>query len=510
MKRLGGSAWLVAVCSLGVAPGVRGQTPANDDFANAEAISGALPITLSASNVAATMQENEPTHDGQETNASVWWSWVAPSTASYSLDTVGSDFDTVLAVYDVGLGEVASDDQGGVQNTSALTLDATSGSTYYFVVAAWSTSDPGDIFLTLAEVGPPTNDAFSAAEVLDGALPLTARESSLDLATTEGAEPGGVFGPPNRGTVWWNWTPGTAVDVVIEVVAPFSQLRVEVFTGSQLGSLALVPGAASFNGTVNFAAQGGETYRIRVTGSSFFPERLLLLTLRAFVPPANDNWVNAVPLSSSVPFSFSGSLIDATSELSEPGAFQDIRTTWWKWTAPHAQPVQLTSFVDPETSFFTEVGVGVFEGGSVGALTTVAGEGDSRFAFFQAEAGVEYFFRAYGAPWYPPADAFTILVEPGPAAPANDDFADAASLPAQPSPPAMGTLLGASRESNEPIFIQFGLHNVWYRWTAPETGRRSLVLDQEGSGFMEALAFTGDDLSNLQQVPGSFVGNQSK
>src|SRR5690348_1363807 len=67
--------------------------PTNDNFAEAEEISGQTG-TAFGSNFDATSEPDEPVHVGIPTDAgaSVWYRWTAPSDGAISFDTVGSDF----------------------------------------------------------------------------------------------------------------------------------------------------------------------------------------------------------------------------------------------------------------------------------------------------------------------------------------------------------------------------------------------------------------------------------
>src|SRR5258706_4558277 len=74
--------------------------PANDNFANAQAISGCSG-SVAGTNLNATKESGEPSHspDNNQGGASVWYQWQAPVTSSVTITTAGSNFDTVLAVY---------------------------------------------------------------------------------------------------------------------------------------------------------------------------------------------------------------------------------------------------------------------------------------------------------------------------------------------------------------------------------------------------------------------------
>ena len=72
--------------------------PANDSFSNRIVLTGSS-ITANGSNQGATKEQSEPNHAANSGGRSVWWSWTAPTNGVVTIDTVGSSFDTLLAVY---------------------------------------------------------------------------------------------------------------------------------------------------------------------------------------------------------------------------------------------------------------------------------------------------------------------------------------------------------------------------------------------------------------------------
>src|SRR5207244_362504 len=75
---------------------------------------------------------------------SVWWTWTAPTNGTVALDTIGSSFDTLLAVYTgnsvSSLSLISSDDNGGGGLTSRAFFDATQGTTYQIGVDGFNPS----------------------------------------------------------------------------------------------------------------------------------------------------------------------------------------------------------------------------------------------------------------------------------------------------------------------------------------------------------------------------------
>jgi hypothetical protein len=116
------------------------SAPANDNFANATKISG-TSVTLTGTNVGATKETGEPNHAGNSGGHSVWWTWTAPARGTVSIDTTGSNFDTLLAVYTgtkvsaltaVTNGSNDNNPAGGV--TSIVTFNVTKNTVYHIAV----------------------------------------------------------------------------------------------------------------------------------------------------------------------------------------------------------------------------------------------------------------------------------------------------------------------------------------------------------------------------------------
>lgn len=112
--------------------------PANDLFVNRLALSGPSGTTPD-SNVLAGSETGEPGHAGNAGGKSVWWKWSAAAAGQVTLDTHGSGFDTLLAVYTGAsvdsLTSIAADDNdGSADNNSGLYFEAQSGTEYEIAV----------------------------------------------------------------------------------------------------------------------------------------------------------------------------------------------------------------------------------------------------------------------------------------------------------------------------------------------------------------------------------------
>ena len=135
--------------------GSSGFVPPNDAFANATTIElEEGTISLKGANIAATREPGEPDHGDVPTGQSVWWKWTAPSNGFVTLTTLGSDYDTLLAVYtgaalsNLNLVVSNDDEETPEQNrtpqrkrTSRLSFNARKNVTYRIAVDGWGDED---------------------------------------------------------------------------------------------------------------------------------------------------------------------------------------------------------------------------------------------------------------------------------------------------------------------------------------------------------------------------------
>lgn len=183
--------------------------PANDHIQNAAALLTGVEAT--GTNVGATSQFNEPNH-GTFSETSVWWKWTADVTGEVSVDTAGSDFDTLLAVYTISgsdpraslvagtMTQVVSnlDPEEGLQ--AAATFAAASGTDYFIVVAGEFAT--GAIVLNLSAGPAGVTAALDVTEGFDGEeAPTPPPTIFAALDTTEPADGEPIVPPLIRRTV---------------------------------------------------------------------------------------------------------------------------------------------------------------------------------------------------------------------------------------------------------------------------------------------------------------------
>src|SRR2546422_485379 len=132
--------------------------PFTDNLSGSNVISG-LAGTGRGSNVGASREPGEPDHANQRGKHSVWLTWQPPPPAGVAtIDTAGSSFDTLLAVYTGDsfskFKPVASnddvnscDDPTGGFHTSRVSFNAQPGKVYHIAVDGLADA-AGDIVLS--------------------------------------------------------------------------------------------------------------------------------------------------------------------------------------------------------------------------------------------------------------------------------------------------------------------------------------------------------------------------
>jgi hypothetical protein len=136
----------------------------NDDFADATVLDSASGSTA-GSNTGATGEAGEPNHaDASLPLESAWWTFTPPADGTLHVDTIGSSYDTTLALYTGSavdaLTEVAANDDFSEFVQSGVDLAVTGGTTYSIAVDGFA-NETGAINLNWAmDASPPVPPAL--------------------------------------------------------------------------------------------------------------------------------------------------------------------------------------------------------------------------------------------------------------------------------------------------------------------------------------------------------------
>jgi hypothetical protein len=315
----------------------------NDNFANRIALSG-TSITTGGNNATATKETGEPNHAGVVGGKSVWWTWAAPSAGKVTIDTAGSSFDTLLAVYTgtkvsalTAVTNGSNDNAATGTVTSKVTFSVTAGKVYQIAVDGKAGAS-GNIVLNLNLV--PTAPA----------------------APTSVAASDGTFS--DKVQVTWAASAGATAYEVWRNTSNSSGSATKISTADVTGT--------SFDDTTPNA---GTTYYYWVKaknagGTSGFSSSNS--GYRSGAATNNNNFADRIVLTGPT-VSTTGSNSGATKETGEPnhGGNTGGKSVWWTWTAPTSGTVT----IDTAGSNFDTL-LGVYTGSSVSTLTTVASNDD--------------------------------------------------------------------------------------------------------------------------------------
>ena len=188
----------------------------------------------------------------------------------------------------------------------------------------------------------------------------------------------------------------------------------------------------------------------------------------------------------------------ATLEAGEPSHFAGNGSVWYSWTAPVSSNVRVNTCTGPHPTR-----IQAYTGTSLASLSEVettpatpqcANAADS--SRFHATAGTTYRIVVVE---YAEDGSFTLSLS-APAAPANDDFADAQNIGSLPVRIAATTTDTTVQPGEEGYFgSPSDAQSVWYRWTAPKDTR--IWFDDCGDDFgTQTNIYRGASLAGLTPV----------
>jgi hypothetical protein len=496
---------VVASLALGFAAGPALAAPENDDFANAQALSGnrgTAPFDLTD----ATNQVSEPLV-GEATDRTAWFRYEPSQNGIASFSTCRLETDLVMdggsiAVYSGGtLATLASDGEstGGCRNgrVNAVlsSLAVLAGHTYWVQLEVSATSaTTGGTLIYDFNTAAPSNDDMADAQTIAPTLPQTV-DADNGLATTEDAEPNiQDWGP--RNSLWFTWTPGQDGTVSVDTCSTVwsdsnlaADSRLDIFTDSDPDPEVFSPtsvasnddGCGAPNSLLSHAfteVTSGTTYFIRVANYADdygYPYKLKL------------RWVGD-PETSSSPFIYPN------------GARLQVGETYNAWAAPWIADPAITE---------TSVQWKLCDADGTGC-DDIDGATDWTYVPQPSEIGHRLVVSSIGT-----NGVSTVSVDSAPSgliedAPSNDDLADATDLgSAAPVHQEDDNYFG-SLESGEAAATSVDVDaSVWFRWTAPSS--KTFLVDTCGTSPVMGLAMavytaTGSLLTDLSSVADNTAG----
>ena len=246
-----------------------------------------------ADTAAATLEPGEQQPCGGIANT-VWYNYTPSEDMMIRAHTVGSQFDTVVAVYrgtDLPSLEVVSCNDNARASQSEIVFDIVGGETYYFQVGGRNGSS-GALVLQVGEFAPVLlNDLFPGAEI-----PVLPFVDALNTAgaTLQAAEPQPCASIGS--TVWYYFVAPRDMLVGANTFGSQFDTVVAAYRGDDIASLQVIgcndDTLATAQSKVVFRVQAEETYYLQVGG--YFGQRGTL-SFRLDV-----QWLSAEPTSGRV------------------------------------------------------------------------------------------------------------------------------------------------------------------------------------------------------------------
>lgn len=348
--------------------------------------------------------------------------------------------------------------------------------------AAFGWFGPG----TVLAAAPP-NDTYRSATAISS-LPFT---QAIDLteATDDPAYPPCEAGAFRR--IWYTFTAPVSEPVRISVGGdPSAELASwKVLNGGPKG-IQLNSCAVDGRDLITKLTAGAK-YAFSVGQWTSGPPLIATLTIAVPPPPANDDFANAVTISST-PFEATidqGSAAAATGQSGEPTPSclpaASLSTVWYRYAPATATRVTW--------SLFAISTMGIYRGTSLSALTEIdcVDQGDSRS--FDAAAGATYYFQIF-----PSASRDTVFDLNALVPPANDAFADALDVGTLPTT-VSADLSVATVEPGEPAPScgSSTTQTAWWSFTPSASGTLTAAT---GANDVFVAAYRGTSLGSLTEI----------
>ncbi|HLJ47247.1 MAG TPA: lectin like domain-containing protein [Bryobacteraceae bacterium] len=246
------------------------QAAANDELSSATEVPS-LPSNFSQITKTATTNSSDPYHTctGVQDGSSVWFRWVATYTGHLRVNTLGSDYDTVVTGYSGLTGDelACNDDMDDSTTASEIQFHVTQGRPYYIEVTSWNGGPGGLLVLNAMAVSvPPDNDSIDNAFGIPG-LPFTIQEDTVN-ATEDDYDPWHTCtGDWDVRTVWFYYTATTTGRVRINTFGTDYDTVLSIYDGDSGDEIACNDDASddTYQSAVDLDVTAGKTYWIEVS-----------------------------------------------------------------------------------------------------------------------------------------------------------------------------------------------------------------------------------------------------
>ena len=235
--------------------------PANDNFANAQAISPSISTTADITD--ATKEPDEP-QNCYSMDRTVWYSFTPTESMVVRAHTQGGDINGNVNIYRAGSGISDLQFLSCTGPDGSPTFLAEANQTYY-LQAGSAFGEVGSIQVNLEQVPPPANDNFA------NAIPIGSLPSTIDFDTTgatfESGEPASSCAypsPPYR-TAWFAFTASQDGPIFASIPSSNFSPFLAVYRGTDLNTLGELR-CGQYSNRLTIQTIAGQTYYFQVGG----------------------------------------------------------------------------------------------------------------------------------------------------------------------------------------------------------------------------------------------------
>lgn len=227
--------WFSLLSSILLILPVFANPPPNDDLASALKI--VLPYSNTQNTFEASLEESETfPFSCTYSQASVWYQYTPTTDENVVFDTFGSDYDTVLGIWNGDehpLTEIACNDNSTFSTLQSQVNTTLTKDTKYFISVNGFNNETGTLMFhgkTLEEsLG---NDDLSQAINISDKLPYT-DTLKTNTASNEAQEVLSSCTTNSSDSVWYQYTPDTETTVMLDTLDSNYDTVLSVWTGSQ-------------------------------------------------------------------------------------------------------------------------------------------------------------------------------------------------------------------------------------------------------------------------------------
>ncbi len=422
------------------------------------------------------------------TGPNIWYCYTATCTGQVTVSLLGSDFDTMLAVYQgcdcypTADDLIECNDDAASSKQSQVIFAATEGEQYLIEVGGYGNeTGQGVLNISCEPQATPTKDDCSHATAIGDVTDLAFDTTD---ATFDG--PGLCMTGPN---IWYSYTASCTGEATVSLLGSAYDTMLAVYSGTNCypdsGDMIGCNDDAggSYQSELTFAVTSGQRYLIEVGGyGSATGQGVISISCEGAEPPPTTNkddcaHANAIGEVKDLAFDTTNATFDGL------GLCMTSPNVWYCYTASCSGEVTVSllgSTYDTMLAIYSECGCDLKSESLLVCNDDAEGTYQSQ-ATFAAVAGGRYLIEVGGYGSQTGQGVLNISCEGTSGSTSNDDCQNARDI---------GEVKDLAFDTTDATFDGPGRcmtsPNIWYRYTATSTGQATISLC--GSAFDTMLA----------------------